>query len=142
MRGRLSHRLWPGNAENEERNAAPDISALAQVKGMHPKQIFFQRSAMRQGLAGGVSLIAPSVLRCFEREEPGIFITNELVSIQGWHGDRGGNWVTYQMAPKGQAAVQPRKFLAKTPGFYIHAPRGGDARHIGDSTGSFVDSTR
>ena len=50
--------------------------------------------------------------------------------------------VTYQMSPRGQPADKPKKLLVKTPGFYIHAPKGRAGRHIDTSTEKFVQSTR
>ncbi len=50
--------------------------------------------------------------------------------------------VKYQMSPRGQPAEKPKKLLVKTPGFYIHAPKGRAGRHIDTSTEKFVQSTR
>jgi hypothetical protein len=41
--------------------------------------------------------------------------------------------------PRPAASKEP---LAKAAGFYVHAPRGRQSRHIDDTTEQFVNATR
>lgn len=50
--------------------------------------------------------------------------------------------VKYKMSPRRPVAANTNKPVKKTPGFYIHAPKGRSGRHIDDATEHFVDSTR
>ncbi len=50
--------------------------------------------------------------------------------------------VKYAMKPRPPVAAGAKQPVTKTPGFYIHAPKGRAGRHIDDATESFVDSTR
>jgi hopanoid C-3 methylase HpnR len=49
--------------------------------------------------------------------------------------------VKYPMRHR-ERAIAAGKKAAKTPGFYIHVPKGRAGRHIDDATEQFVDSTR
>ncbi len=50
--------------------------------------------------------------------------------------------VKYKMSPRTKVAADAKQPVNKTPGFYIHTPKGRTGRHIDDATESFVDSTR